>query len=106
MCVTALLLGHRTSGAFDRAFAAVTAALCMLPCRTILPHLFRSANGPPEEGARRKARAGPTTKGRSGSVQPEPVRAAGSAAPFVRGGTTVLKSSELPFLHIHGDSTH
>ncbi len=104
MCVTALLLGRRASGTMDRGIAAIIAALCMLPCRTILPFLYRSANGPPEEhGARRRRRVvRQAPRGRPGSVLPlsshssHPSGAAAGMTPFVRGGTAVLKSSAWP----------
>jgi hypothetical protein len=48
MCVTALLLGRRSGSPLDRALAGIVAAGCMLPCRMLLPRLYRSANAPPD----------------------------------------------------------
>ena len=46
LCVTALLLGRRSSDARGRIVAGMVAALCMLPCRILLPRLYKSANAP------------------------------------------------------------
>jgi hypothetical protein len=47
--VTALLLGRRSGSAIDRAFAGMVAAGCMLPCRMLLPRLYKAANAPPKD---------------------------------------------------------
>ena len=48
MCVSALLLGRRSSDATGRAMAGIVAATCMLPCRVLLPWLYKAANAPLE----------------------------------------------------------
>ena len=48
MCVTALLLGHRSDMVQTRIFAALVSAACMMPCRVLLPRLFRVVNAPPK----------------------------------------------------------
>ncbi len=46
MCVTALLLGRRPNETQGRVIAGFVAAACMLPCRLLLPNLYKSANAP------------------------------------------------------------
>jgi hypothetical protein len=63
LCVTAMLLGHRSSNVTSRAVAGVVAAACMLPCRIILPRLYKSANAPLDDDSmvarmHRKAQGG------------------------------------------------
>jgi hypothetical protein len=45
--VTAMLLGHRSGTILDRSIAGLVASLSMVPCRMLLPRLYRSANAPP-----------------------------------------------------------
>jgi hypothetical protein len=46
MCVTALLLGRRPNETQGRILAGMVAAVCMVPCRVLLPKLYKSANAP------------------------------------------------------------
>jgi hypothetical protein len=46
LCVTALLLGRRSNETVGRIMAGVVAAACMLPCRMLLPSLYKAANAP------------------------------------------------------------
>ncbi len=89
MCVTALLLGRRSSDAMGRILAGLIAAVCMLPCRMVLPQLYKSANAPPADA---KSTAAALPRPRPGVGGSSPVHT-GRSAPFVRGGTVVLKSS-------------
>ena len=50
--VTALLLGRRSGSAIDRGLAGLVAAGCMLPCRMLLPRLYKAANAPPRDQKR------------------------------------------------------
>ena len=47
MCVTAMLLGRRPDQVEGRVIAGFVSAACMLPCRTLLPKLYRSVNNMP-----------------------------------------------------------
>ncbi len=47
MCVTAMLLGRRPDKVQGRVVAGMISAACMLPCRLLLPMLFKSANAAP-----------------------------------------------------------
>ena len=49
MGVTAMMLGRRPSDPVSRALTGLVAAGCMLPCRILLPRLYKSANAPLEE---------------------------------------------------------
>lgn len=49
MGVTAMMLGRRPSDPVSRILAGLVAAGCMLPCRIVLPRLYKSANAPLEE---------------------------------------------------------
>ncbi len=51
MCVTAMLLGRRPDQVEGRIVAGIIAAGCMLPCRLLLPMLFKSANAAPSRAA-------------------------------------------------------
>ena len=46
LCVTALLLGRRSNETVGRIMAGAVAAACMLPCRMLLPNLYKAANAP------------------------------------------------------------
>jgi hypothetical protein len=46
MCVSALLLGRRSNDAMGRVVTGIVAATCMLPCRVLLPWLYKAANAP------------------------------------------------------------
>jgi hypothetical protein len=49
MGVTAMMLGRRPSDPVSRILAGLVAAGCMLPCRILLPRLYKSANAPLDE---------------------------------------------------------
>ncbi len=68
MCVTAMLLGHRSGTPLDRALAALVAAGCMLPCRMLLPRLYKVANAAPD------CRTLPWRHGGAGSQGRRPTR--------------------------------
>ena len=53
MVVTATLLGHKRME--TRLYAAIATALCMVPCRVLLPRLYRFVNAPPRAHPRMRA---------------------------------------------------
>jgi hypothetical protein len=76
MCATALLLGQRPRETQGRVLAGLVAAACMVPCRVLLPKLYRSANTPlvtptplPSNASMRRVRGGALdTRGGPASV--------------------------------------
>ena len=58
MCVTAMLLGRRPAQVEARIVAGLVSAACMVPCRVLLPKLYRSANAPPVLGGEEDASGG------------------------------------------------
>jgi hypothetical protein len=75
MCVTALLLGRRPEETQGRLIAGAVSALCMVPCRVLLPYLYKSANEPPAPpGVQVKTRPEATHKGltQSAGLLPRP----------------------------------
>jgi hypothetical protein len=47
LCVSALLLGRRPENTQSRLFVGFIAALFMIPCRVLLPMLYKAAHDPP-----------------------------------------------------------
>ena len=76
LCVTAMLLGHRSSDVVSRVIAGVVAAGCMLPCRMLLPRLYKSANAPLPDRAGLGGKLRGWLRGRGGAAL-----AAGSKGP-------------------------
>ena len=74
MCVTALLFGHRSEQLGTRLVAGVVSALCMVPCRVLLPALYRSANAPLVAGS-----TASTVTSRTDSRQPSANRGRSSS---------------------------
>ena len=77
MCVTAMLLGRHPDQMAARVIAGLVSAACMVPCRVLLPKLYRLVNVPPKlEGrttrpdVRLQNRARPSRHGPSRSRAP------------------------------------